>query len=144
MKTPSGIHIRISIEEFEAILRKSGHLQSWGYIKDYHFEEFALDSIKNRQDALNFADQLDSESKHKKCNKARSIRHWLEESWSIFNTEQNDFSLCASFILEFSAFCALYALASGNIKAFMSFLIFFIFFCFKSGGIFFNNCYFAV
>ena len=68
---------------------------------------------------------------------------------------QNEFSLCAIFILEFSALCALYALASGNIKAFASFLIFFTLFAticlynipedFKSTNpVYYRNCQYSM
>jgi len=68
---------------------------------------------------------------------------------------QNDFSLCATFMLEFSVFCALYSLASGNMKAFITFLIFFTLFAttclynipedFKSANpIYYRNCQYSM
>ena len=68
---------------------------------------------------------------------------------------QNEFSICASFILGFTILCALYALVAGNMKALLSFLVFFTLFAttclynipeeFKSANpVYYRNCQYSM
>lgn len=78
-----GYDIRTTAPELEAGLKSSGQMPSYGYAKDDDFEKHVLHGIKNRNDALNFAGQLESEHKDGYCQKANQIRDWMRsDTWS--------------------------------------------------------------